>query len=185
MPALQEVYEARALCRGLSASRVHGWRVLSFTKRRRQVVDAAAGRVRRQRRPAVPHGSDQFEQESQDRLPDRNGDGLPRRANLRAPNQPRSCLQRYAADGHGIDVAMHFQHQRFRFVPLDDQGGVDRSQRMPVEAYVDDRSSDRLDCSRWSARLRRCHRCMAIWLTEGRVEAARHASERRRANCIF
>ena len=69
------------------------------------------------------------EQAAQHRVADRHRDRRAGRAHRGAAGEAGGRLQRDAAHGRRIDVAVHFQDQRLRPVPLDDQGGVDRRQR--------------------------------------------------------
>ena len=104
-----------------------GGRGLLF-ERWRRIVDAASRRIGRQGGSAVPDRPDDVEETTQNRIADRNRDRCSRRAHLRAAGQARGRLERDAPNRPGIDVAMHFEDQRFRPIPFDDQGGVDRWQ---------------------------------------------------------
>ena len=84
------------------------------------------GRIGWERRPAIADRPDHVEQAAQNRVADRNGNGRACRAHRRAAGEARGRLKRDAADGHGIDMAVHFEDQRLGPVPFDDQGGVDR-----------------------------------------------------------
>ena len=48
----------------------------------------------------------------------------------------------------GVQMAVHLEDQRLGAVPFDDQGGVDRRQRLALETHVDDGASNRYDHTR-------------------------------------
>ena len=115
---------------------------------RRWIVDAAARRVGWERRPAIADSPDHVEQAPQNHVANRNRNGRPGRAHPGAAGEARGRLECDAADGHGIDMAMHLEDQGFGAVPFDDQGGVDRRQRLTLEAHVHDGASNRYDHTR-------------------------------------
>jgi hypothetical protein len=95
-------------------------------ERRRWIVDTASRGIGWEHRPAVADRPDHIEQAPQNRLAHWNRNGRPCRAHPRAAGEACGRLERDSADGRGIDMAMHFEDQRFGPVPFDDQGGVNR-----------------------------------------------------------
>ena len=91
--------------------------------------------------------SDDVEETTQNRISDGNRNRRTGRTHFCAARKTRSCLKRDAADCDGIDVAMHFEDERFRPIPFDNQGRVDRRQRTVAETHVDDSTSNRHDRS--------------------------------------
>ena len=114
-------------------------------ERRRRIVDAASRSIGWQGRSAVPHRPDHVEETTQNRISDWDRNWRTCRAHRRAAGEARGRLERDAADRRGIDMAMHFEDQRFRPVPFDDQRGVDRRKHVALEAHVHDGASNRHD----------------------------------------
>jgi hypothetical protein len=111
-------------------------------------VDTATGGLGWQGRAAVPYRSDDVEKTPQNRISDRYRNGRAGRTYLRAARETSSRLKRNAANGHGVDVAVHLEDQRLGPTPFDDQGSVDRRQCLAGEAHVYDGASHRYDRSR-------------------------------------
>jgi transposase-like protein len=57
-------------------------------------------------------------------------------------------LEGNGAHGYRIEMAVHFENQSFRPVPFDDQSGVNRWRRLPLEGHVDHGASNRSDDAR-------------------------------------
>ena len=110
-------------------------------------MDAASRGIGWQGRTAIPYRSDDVEEATQNRISDWNRNGCTGRAHLRVAREAGGCLKRDAADRRRIDVAVHFEDQRFGPIPFDNQGGVNRRKRIAVETHVNDRASNRNDRS--------------------------------------
>jgi len=91
----------------------------------------------------VSYRSDDVEEAPQNRISDRYGNRCAGCAHMCVAGEARGCLKRDAADRHGIDVAVHFQGQRFGPIPFDNQGGVDRRKHIAAETHVNDSASNR------------------------------------------
>ena len=107
-------------------------------KRRRWIVDTPTRGIGRQGRAAVPNSSDNVEETPENRIADRHRNGCAGRTHLRVARQTCCCLKRDASDRNGIDMAVHFEDQRLRPIPFDDQRTVDGRQRLMLEADVND-----------------------------------------------